>query len=93
MPGILGFQSFRYFTISEFADQNSVSANYPKNFVENLANWKGESFRFKVINFVTSWDEVKIELTNYFVPFFVEGDGKIIAIPIEKCVIYCKSKQ
>ena len=38
MPGILGFQSSRYFTISKFTNQNSVSANYPKNFVENLAN-------------------------------------------------------
>ena len=35
MPGILGFQSFRYFTISEFANQNGVSANYPKRFAEH----------------------------------------------------------
>ena len=38
MPKTLEFQSFRYFTISEIANQNGVSANYPKNFVENLAN-------------------------------------------------------
>ena len=38
MPGILGFQSSRYFTISELANQNGVYANYPKNFAENLAN-------------------------------------------------------
>ena len=30
IPRILGFQSSRYFTISEFANQNGVSANYPK---------------------------------------------------------------
>ena len=59
MPGILGFQSSRYFTISELANQTGVSANYPKNFAENLANWKGDSFWFKVINFVTSWDKIK----------------------------------
>ena len=33
-----GCQSSRYFIISEIANQNGVSANYPKNFVENLAN-------------------------------------------------------
>ena len=38
MPRILGFQSSRYFTISEFANQNSGSANCPKNFAENLVN-------------------------------------------------------
>ena len=38
IPGILGFQSSRYFTISELANQTGVSANYPKNFAENLAN-------------------------------------------------------
>ena len=38
IPRILGFQSSRYFTISEFANQNSGSANCPKNFAENLAN-------------------------------------------------------
>jgi hypothetical protein len=36
MPKTLESQSFRYFTISEFANQNSVSANYPKIFFENL---------------------------------------------------------
>ena len=36
MPKTLESQSFRYFTISEFANQNSVSANYPKIFSENL---------------------------------------------------------
>ena len=38
MPKTLDFQSFRHFTISEFANQNGVSANYSKNFAENLAN-------------------------------------------------------
>ena len=83
-----GCQSSRYFFISKFANQNSVSANYPKNFVENLANWKGESFRFKVINFVTSWDEV----IDYFILFFYE-DGEIMSISLEKCMIYCKNRQ
>ena len=36
MPKTLESQSFRYFTIFEFANQNSVSANYPKIFFENL---------------------------------------------------------
>lgn len=40
MPRILGFQSSWYFIISEFANRNGGSANYPKNFVENLTNRK-----------------------------------------------------
>ena len=38
MPGILEFQSSRCFTISEIANQNSDSANFPKNFAEKIAN-------------------------------------------------------
>ena len=38
MPRILGFQSSRYFIISEIANQNGVSANYSKILFENSAN-------------------------------------------------------
>ena len=85
MPRILGFQSSRYFTISEFANQNSGSANCPKNFAENLANWKDDSFWFKVINFVPSWENV--------VDYHIEISLKDIDEPLEKCMIYYKSKQ
>lgn len=38
IPRILGFQSSRYFTISEIANQNSDSANFSKSCVKNIAN-------------------------------------------------------
>lgn len=46
--GNTGFQSSRHFTISEFANQNGFSANYPKDFVEKFSNEKGKRFHIRL---------------------------------------------
>ena len=45
MPRILGFQSSRYFIISEIANQNGVSANYSKSYIKKVFNNGSERYR------------------------------------------------
>ena len=69
MPGILGFQSFRYFTISEFANQNGVSANYPKiSDVEVTIYTQKQTKLTKadVKNFNAQYPTLKIKYTKVF---------------------------
>ena len=69
MPGILGFQSSRYFTISEFANQNGVSANYPKiSDVEVTIYTQKQTKLTKadVKNFNAQYPTLKIKYTKVF---------------------------